>query len=148
MALATQLGATSLKEALAGSTSAPKKTSPIEGRPTNPKDALLHWCFMKTRNYDNVNVQNFSSSWADGLAFCALLHHFFPDAIDYDKLSASKRRENFDLAFRVAEEKANVYPLLESGDMIKMGNKPDWKCVYTYVQALYRGLKRFDPTQK
>lgn len=45
-------------------------------------------------------------------------------------------------------QKAKVYPLLETDDMIKMGDKPDWKCVYTYVQALYRGLKPFDPTQK
>lgn len=45
-------------------------------------------------------------------------------------------------------DKAKVYPLLETDDMIKMGDKPDWKCVYTYVQALYRGLKPFDPTQK
>lgn len=45
-------------------------------------------------------------------------------------------------------QKAKVYPLLETEDMIKMGDKPDWKCVYTYVQALYRGLKPFDPTQK
>lgn len=52
---------------------------------------------------DNVNVQDFSSSWSDGLAFCALLHHFFPDAIDYGKLSKSTKKENFDTAFKVAE---------------------------------------------
>lgn len=52
---------------------------------------------------DNVYVENFSSSWSDGLAFCALLHHFFPKDIDYGKLSAQSKRENFDLAFKVAE---------------------------------------------
>lgn len=34
-----------------GATSKPQKTSPIKGRPTNPKDALLHWCYMKTKSY-------------------------------------------------------------------------------------------------
>lgn len=33
-----------------------KKSSPIKGRPTNAKDALLHWCYMKTKNY--VSIQN------------------------------------------------------------------------------------------
>lgn len=93
-------------------------------------------------------MENFSSSWADGLAFCALLHHFFPNEIDYARLTSQSRAENFDLAFKVAEQKAKVFPLLETEDMIKMGDRPDWKCVYTYVQALYRGLKPFDPTQK
>ena len=29
-------------------------------------------------------------------------------------------------------------PLLDTDDMIAMGSKPDWKCVFTYVQSLYR----------
>lgn len=48
-------------------------------------------------------MENFSSAWADGLAFCALLHHFFPKDIDYAKLTSQSRRENFDLAFKLAE---------------------------------------------
>lgn len=51
----------------------------------------------------NVKLENFSTSWADGLAFCALVHHFLPDAFDYSKLSPEKRRHNFTLAFKIAE---------------------------------------------
>jgi hypothetical protein len=29
-------------------------------------------------------------------------------------------------------------PLLEVNDMIEMGDKPDWKCVFTYIQSLYK----------
>lgn len=102
MALAARFGPSSSSQ-LSSASCRPAKTSPIKGRPTNPKDALLHWCYMKTRSYDNVYVENFSSSWADGLAFCALLHHFFPNDIDYAKLTSQSKRENFDLAFKVAE---------------------------------------------
>ena len=28
--------------------------------------------------FQNVNITNFTNCWADGLAFCALIHHFFP----------------------------------------------------------------------
>ena len=37
------------------------------------------------------------------MAFCALVHHFFPDAFDYEALSPSNRRHNFEVAFSNAE---------------------------------------------
>ncbi|CAG9561571.1 unnamed protein product [Danaus chrysippus] len=88
----------------------------------------------------NVKLENFSSSWSDGLAFCALLHHFLPDAFDYSSLSPDSRRHNFTLAFKIADEKAGIYPLLDVDDMVAM-RKPDWKCVFTYVQSIYRRFK-------
>lgn len=51
----------------------------------------------------HVDLQNFSSSWSDGMAFCALVHSFFPDAFDYNALSPTQRRQNFELAFTMAE---------------------------------------------
>ncbi|CAB3261876.1 unnamed protein product [Arctia plantaginis] len=104
------------------------------------KERLLQWCRDKTRDYENVKLENFSTSWADGLAFCALLHHFLPDAFDYSKLSPETRRHNFTLAFKLADEKAGIYPLLDVDDMVAM-RKPDWKCVFTYVQSIYRRFK-------
>lgn len=51
----------------------------------------------------HVDLQNFSSSWSDGMAFCALVHSFFPDAFDYNALSPTQRQKNFELAFSMAE---------------------------------------------
>lgn len=50
-----------------------------------------------------VDIQNFSSSWKDGIAFCALVHRFFPDAFEYSILNPYKPKENFQLAFSTAE---------------------------------------------
>lgn len=50
-----------------------------------------------------VSIENFSSSWSDGLAFCALVHRFFPSAFDFSSLRASEREKNFTLAFSMAE---------------------------------------------
>ncbi|CAL1286176.1 unnamed protein product [Larinioides sclopetarius] len=103
------------------------------------KDMLLKWCKSKTREYENVEITNFSTSWNDGMAFCALIHHFYPDAFDFNTLNPKNRRYNFELAFRISEEQADIAPLLDVEDMVLM-KKPDWKCVFTYVQSFYRKL--------
>ncbi|KAK7174009.1 hypothetical protein R3I93_003744 [Phoxinus phoxinus] len=103
------------------------------------KQMLLDWCRSKTRSYENVDIQNFSSSWSDGMAFCALVHNFFPEAFDYSSLSPSNRRQNFEMAFSTAEKLADCPQLLDVEDMVRM-REPDWKCVYTYLQEFYRGL--------
>ncbi|CAM1325775.1 SMTN (predicted) [Pycnogonum litorale] len=108
------------------------------------KDMILNWCQSKTKEYENIKITNFSSSWANGLAFCALTHHFYPDAFDYHSLQPENRRENFDLAFQMAEDFGGVCPLLETDDMIMMKDKPDWKCVFTYVQSLYQKYRNLE----
>ncbi|KAM8813961.1 smoothelin-like protein 1 [Rhynchonycteris naso] len=103
------------------------------------KNMLLEWCRAMTRNYEHVDIQNFSSSWGSGMAFCALIHKFFPDAFDYAALDPTKRRDNFTLAFSTAEKLADCAQLLEVDDMVRLA-VPDSKCVYTYIQELYRSL--------
>lgn len=41
--------------------------------------SLLQWCQGITNSYPGVKVTNFSTSWRNGLAFCAILHHFHPE---------------------------------------------------------------------
>ncbi|XP_030007424.1 smoothelin, like isoform X2 [Sphaeramia orbicularis] len=67
------------------------------------KQVLLEWCRSKTIGYQNIDIQNFSSSWSDGMAFCALVHSFFPTEFDYNSLSPVNRKHNFELAFGTAD---------------------------------------------
>ncbi|XP_035870487.1 smoothelin isoform X3 [Phyllostomus discolor] len=108
------------------------------------KQMLLDWCRAKTRGYEHVDIQNFSSSWSDGMAFCALVHNFFPEAFDYGQLSPQNRRQNFEVAFSSAEMLVDCVPLVDVEDMMIMGKKPDPKCVFTYVQSLYNHLRRHE----
>ena len=39
-----------------------------------------------------------------------------------------------------SRELAGIYPLLEVDDMVRF-QKPDWKCVFTYVQSFYRRFR-------
>ncbi|XP_039360345.1 smoothelin isoform X4 [Mauremys reevesii] len=108
------------------------------------KQMLLDWCRAKTRGYEHVDIQNFSSSWSDGMAFCALVHNFFPEAFDYTQLTPQNRRRNFEVAFSSAEMLVDCMPLVEVEDMMIMGKRPDSKCVFTYVQSLYNHLRRHE----
>ncbi|XP_062870453.1 smoothelin [Trichomycterus rosablanca] len=103
------------------------------------KQMLLDWCRAKTEPYEGVRIQNFSSSWADGLAFCALVHRFFPEGFEYCTLDPYDRRANFEKAFKTAETLADCPRLLDVDDLCRM-REPDWKCVYTYIQEFYRCL--------
>lgn len=42
--------------------------------------------------------------------------------------------------FSFFRELAGIYPLLEVDDMVRF-QKPDWKCVFTYVQSFYRRFR-------
>uniref|UniRef100_A0A8C8ZYQ4 Smoothelin n=1 Tax=Prolemur simus TaxID=1328070 RepID=A0A8C8ZYQ4_PROSS len=160
------------KEGAAGSPGGPRtavQRSTSFGVPNanSIKQMLLDWCRAKTRGYEHVDIQNFSSSWSDGMAFCALVHNFFPEAFDYGQLSPQNRRQNFEVAFSSAETHADCPQLLDTEDMVRlrepdwkmlvdcvplvevedmmiMGKKPDPKCVFTYVQSLYNHLRRHE----
>merc|ERR1711970_354092 len=103
-------------------------------------EAILIWCQCRTRDYENVNITNFTNCWADGLAFCALIHHFFPQAFDYTKLTKENRKQNYELAFQTGERLAGVPDFITSEDMLSMVNddRIDPKMVFSYVQEVYR----------
>lgn len=67
------------------------------------RNALLKWCQNKTVDYSSVDITNFSSSWNDGLALCAILDTYLPDKINYKHLSPQNKRHNFQVAISAAE---------------------------------------------
>merc|ERR1712062_196914 len=125
----------------ASNQSNPVRRSTVVARsPSSAKEVILSWVQERTNTYPNLKVTNFSSSWNNGLAFCALIHYYYPEAFEYDKLDPKNRKYNFDLAFKSAEKYADICPLLDVEDMF-MFEKPDWKCVFTYVQSFYRRFR-------
>ncbi|XP_004716428.1 cytospin-A [Echinops telfairi] len=100
------------------------------------RNALLKWCQKKTEGYQNIDITNFSSSWNDGLAFCALLHTYLPAHIPYQGLSSQDKRRNFTLAFQAAES-VGIKSTLDIGEMVRT-ERPDWQSVMLYVTAIYK----------
>ncbi|XP_043077810.1 cytospin-A isoform X2 [Puntigrus tetrazona] len=100
------------------------------------RNALLRWCQKKTEGYQNIDITNFSSSWNDGLAFCAILHTYLPAHIPYHELNNQDKRRNFTLAFQAAES-VGIKSTLDIGEMVHT-ERPDWQSVMTYVTAIYK----------
>ena len=105
------------------------------------KDGLLLWCQRKTQGYRDVNVVNFTSSWRDGMAFCALIHKHRPDLIDYDSLSKENVHDNLELAFSVAEKELGIPRFLDVDDV----DIADERSIMTYLLQYFHA---FSSSQK
>lgn len=108
-------------------------TGSTTGARPSKKTLLLRWCQKVTEEYDvrmlcdrfgiqiplvfivsifllfllqNVSIRNFSDSFSDGLAFCAIVHHFSPTRIPYHLLNSKTR-------VRLTIVSAIVYCMLE-----------------------------------
>ncbi|XP_041807725.1 EH domain-binding protein 1-like protein 1 isoform X3 [Chelmon rostratus] len=100
----------------------------------NSSQSLLQWCQNITNGYKGVKVTNFSTSWRNGLAFCAILHHFHPDKIDFDQLDSHDIKLNNKKAFD-GFEALGISRLLEPSDMVLL-SVPDRLIVMTYLSQI------------
>ncbi|KAL2155947.1 hypothetical protein VTH82DRAFT_689 [Thermothelomyces myriococcoides] len=110
------------------------------------KEGLLLWCQRKTACYDEVEVRDFSTSWNDGLAFCALLDIHRPDLIDYDKLDKSDHRGNMQLAFDIAHKEIGIPKLLDVEDVCDVA-KPDERSLMTYIAYWFHAFSQMEKVE-
>uniref|UniRef100_A0A8C8DML5 EH domain binding protein 1 n=1 Tax=Oryzias sinensis TaxID=183150 RepID=A0A8C8DML5_9TELE len=108
--------------------------SPVLGGKPNASQSLLAWCREVTKNYRGVKITNFTTSWRNGLAFCALLHHFRPDLIDYKSLGPQDIKENNKKAYD-GFASLGISRLLEPSDMVLLAI-PDKLTVMTYLYQI------------
>nr|XP_023956058.1 EH domain-binding protein 1-like protein 1 isoform X4 [Chrysemys picta bellii] len=134
------------KKPLLPEPAAPTAPPPEEEPPaTSPglvscSQSLLEWCQNVTAGYRGVLVTNFTTSWRNGLAFCAILHHFHPEKINYETLDPLAIKENNKLAYD-GFASLGISRVLEPADMVFL-TVPDKLIVMTYlcqIRAFFTG---------
>ncbi|CAH1402925.1 unnamed protein product [Nezara viridula] len=104
---------------------------------TNLEKTLLMWCKQNTQKY-NVEINNFTTSWSDGLAFNALIHNFRPELFDYANVARRQPNARLNHAFKIAQEFLNIERLLDVEDVNT--SVPDKKSIMMYVMCLFQSL--------
>ncbi|CAB3396645.1 unnamed protein product [Caenorhabditis bovis] len=120
----TSLNAGTLPRGRSHSPRAPSRDAapaPIVG------ETLLAWCQRITDGYSNVKIADFTKSWRNGLAFCAVMHTYRPDLIGGFEL--------LDFSDRVDGRKSNIKKALSAAQMMGLNDVPDENDILTPDKA-------------
>jgi dystrophin len=106
---------------------------------SNLEKSLMAWCRQATKDYDGVNLADFSSSWQDGLAFCAIVNHFRANLLDFEEAKRKSPAERLEMAFSVVKQHLSIPRLLDCEDLLAKA-KPDKKSIMLYAMCLFQAL--------
>lgn len=118
----------------------------INDQGLSAREGLLLWCQRKTACYSEVSVTDFSASWNNGLAFCALLDIHRPDLMDYDSLDKTDHRGNMQLAFDIASKEIGIPDLLDVEDVCDVA-KPDERSLMTYIAYWFHAFSHMEKVE-
>jgi len=78
---------------------------------------IFKWVQDSVKEFSNVNIVDFTTSFKDALAFCALVSHYAPQELKFRELQEYKILDNFRLAFKLADDLWDVPKILDPKDM-------------------------------
>ncbi|CAH0598614.1 unnamed protein product [Chrysodeixis includens] len=99
-----------------------------------PVQDLLEWCQSVTREYKSCRITNLTTSFRSGLAFCAIIHRFRPDLIDFSGLQPDEAERNLRVALE-ASARLGISQVLTAADVCSR-HTPDRLAIMTYLFQL------------
>lgn len=108
------------------------------GQQLNAKEALLEWCQSKTASYPEVKIENFTSSFHDGLALCAIIHKHRPHLIDWENLPRDDKKQCLQTAMDAAYEYFGLEKYMLPEDIPRL----DENSMLIYISEYYYGIQQ------
>lgn len=86
---------------------------------------MLNWvkASLSNKMYEKVDITDFTTSFKNGLAFCALIHQFNPKCIKFEKLNAFETEANIRLLIYATNVLLNFDNLLSFNDFINASER-------------------------
>jgi len=110
---------------------------PIQFYALSDRFGLLRWIQEQLMMYKHLEITNFTDSFKDGMALCALVHSV-SGVIDYNELQQYRVIQNIRLAFDTLYDRYKVPKLLEPDDVM---NVHDEICMIIYLSVCYHILQ-------
>ncbi|KAK4877333.1 hypothetical protein RN001_009839 [Aquatica leii] len=99
-------------------------------------NTLISWIKEQIKDYDDLVVQDLTTSFRDGRVLCAILHHYRPDLLDYSAIKADDVAKNNQLAFDLLEKEIGISPVLTGEEMAQF-EVPDYLTMFSYLTQIY-----------
>ncbi|KAL1130961.1 hypothetical protein AAG570_012202 [Ranatra chinensis] len=103
-------------------------------------DTLLHWLQKQVSLYDNVRIDDMTTSFKDGLALCAIIHRYRPHLIDFHALNKNDVAKNNQFAFDILEQELAIPPVM-TGEEMAEGEVPDRLALISYLSQVYDAFR-------
>ncbi|CAF0935319.1 unnamed protein product [Rotaria sp. Silwood1] len=85
----------------------PVSTSSSSSNGNNQQETLFEWCEEILDSY-NIKIKNDSKSFQNCLAFCAIVHYYRPDLIDFKSLQSDRPISNFQILFDIMHNQLSL----------------------------------------
>ena len=113
---------------------------PIQYCGLEDRFALLLWAQHSISSFPNTPVlHDFSQSFSDGLALCALVESKFPGVFDLRSMSPIHKADNLRKAFDAIEKNLGVPKLLSAIDVTS--DEADEISMIVYLTLIYHSMK-------
>uniref|UniRef100_A0A1I7SAC8 Dystrophin n=1 Tax=Bursaphelenchus xylophilus TaxID=6326 RepID=A0A1I7SAC8_BURXY len=122
-----------------------RRFAPQEMGDRKISEAIRDWCLEATAGYDDVCVNDFTSSWRDGMALNILLHSYDSNIVDMNAVRDMRGDERLENALSIAKRYFKVPKLILSKEF--HSEHLDSKSVLCYLMMLYIAMACYSNSQ-
>lgn len=108
-----------------------RKFAPPGARDKKLAEALKDWCLGACSSCDEMTVNDFTSSWRDGMAMNIMLKSFDPSLVDLDEVRQLRGDERLENALNLAKKHLKVPRLIHPKEFAS--EHLEMKSVVTYL---------------